>query len=103
MIRDHRRREIEPESRKLAKHGALIRDAGREDNVKGREAVRSYDQQPPVAEIIGVADLAAVGPVRQRGVKKNGHEMSLSGERTRLRIDRTFSQMPAVASRRLGQ
>src|ERR1039458_2912194 len=64
--------EIEPEDGKLGQHLALVRDAGWQDVVEGRNAVGGDDQQPPV-DAINVTNFAAPVTLDAREVRfQNG-------------------------------
>ena len=58
MIRHDFTQKLEPKQRHLRKHAPFIGDAGRQNEVERRDAVRSNNQQA-VAIFINVADLAS--------------------------------------------
>src|SRR5882757_3732690 len=59
MVRREVLQKVEPEQRDLSQHPALMRDAGGQNIVEGRDAVRRDEQQMVAIEIVDVANLAA--------------------------------------------
>jgi len=70
MIGDDVRKEVKPEQGNLGEHPPFMRDAGRQDVVKGRNAVGGYEKKVLIIKVVNVAYLAA-------GVKFEVGEVSL--------------------------
>lgn len=70
MIGDDVRKEVKPEQGNLGEHPPFMRDAGRQDVVKGRNAVGGDEKKVLIIKIVNVAYLAT-------GVKFEVGEVSL--------------------------
>ena len=70
MVGDDVLEKVEPEQRDLRQHPPLVRNAGRQHVVEGRDAVGGHEQQVVTIEVIDVADLAA-GVQLQFGVVRS--------------------------------
>ncbi len=68
VIGDDVARAVEPEGGHLGEDGALVRDAVGQDRVEGGDAVGRDHQEAAVAEVVGVAHLAAVEEVGEVGL-----------------------------------
>ena len=64
VVRHNVARLLEPEGRKAAENGALVRDAGRQDDVEGGDTV-SRDHEEIVAEVVHVPHLATMSEARE--------------------------------------
>src|SRR5262249_16997425 len=77
--------EIEPERRHLREEGALVRDAVGQDEIERRDAVRRDDEQTPVAEVVRIAHLASMRPVRQRSLNQRRRRHALAPQASAYR------------------
>jgi len=55
---------LKPEDRELIEDNPLIRNAGRQDNIKGGDTVGSYEEELVVGHFVGVTHLTTIEKVR---------------------------------------
>ena len=76
MVRNDVLDAVEPPGREAREHLALAWDAGRQDDVEGRDPVGGHDQEV-VAQVEGVANLAARKPIGKVGSRRISDTVSL--------------------------
>ena len=59
MVGHNVAQELEPEERNLGQHAPLMRDAGGQHIVEGRDAVGGHEEQTIRVEVVHIADFSA--------------------------------------------